>query len=197
MPTANCGCIVFLRLPEKGKVKTRLAATAGDDHALEVYKKLASLTLGVVSKLDIPVYLFYESGLPAILNDVFHYFVQEDGDLGLKMESAIQIILQKHEKAIIIGSDCPELSHHDINEAIEQLEKYDFVIGPAADGGIYLLGCKKFYSGMFDNITWSTSLVNEAMVHAIKKLGKSLPQLRTLHDVDLEEDWIRYTEANP
>ena len=50
---------------------------------------------------------------------------------------------------------------------------------------------------MFDNIPWSTSLVNEAMVHAIKKLGKSLHQLRTLHDVDLEEDWIRYTEANP
>lgn len=198
MPTVDCGCIVFLRLPEKGKVKTRLAATAGQDEALNIYRQLSTLTLDLVSKLDIPVYLFYDGGLPANrLNDEFHYFDQADGDLGFKMESAIHLILQKHEKAIIIGSDCPDLSFQDINESIQQLEKNDFVIGPAEDGGIYLLGCSRLYHGMLDDIPWSTPHVKEAIVHAIKTLGKSLYQLRSLHDIDVEEDWVRYTKTNP
>lgn len=196
MPHTDCGCIVFLRLPEKGKVKTRIAATAGHDQALDIYRHLTTLTLQVVSRLDIPVYLFYEGGLPAHLNHTFHYFTQAEGDLGFKMESAIHLVLQKHEKAIIIGSDCPDLSHHVIHEAILQLDGHDFVIGPAADGGIYLLGCKRLLPDMFSNIPWSTSLVRDSIVKAINKHGKSLYELRTLHDIDVEEDWIRYKKAN-
>jgi uncharacterized protein len=196
MHHSDCGCIVFLRLPEKGKVKTRLAATAGDDKALEVYTQLITITIDVVSKLAIQVYLFYEGGLPVIRNNAFQYILQPPGDLGFKMESAIRLILQKHDKAIIIGSDCPFISHHDINEAIHHLEENDFVMGPAEDGGIYLFACKKFYPALFDNIPWSTSLVMEAISLAINKMGKSLYRLRTLHDIDVEEDWVRYRNVN-
>jgi len=193
----DCGCIVFLRLPEKGKVKTRLAATVGQAEALKIYTQLTALTLDLVSRLDIPVYLFYEGGLPVDRNPGFHYYVQAEGNLGSKMESAIDLILRKHKMAIIIGSDCPDLSLQDIDESMHQLEKNDFVIGPAADGGIYLFGCKEILPGIFENIPWSTAEVKEAIVHAIEKQGKSHYHLRTLHDIDLEEDWARYMKANP
>jgi|SRR5687767_15109187 len=198
MSTPDCGLIVFLRLPVKGKVKTRIAATAGADNALKIYSQLIAITLDLASSLDIPVYLFYEGGLPGEKHESsFYYFEQVDGDLGRKMKSAIQLILQKHSKAIIIGSDCPELSARDIQEAIHQLERQDFVIGPATDGGFYLLACKKFLPGMFDDVQWSTPQVRESLIKNIQAAGRSYHQLRMLHDIDVEEDWIRYSRSNP
>ena len=198
MSTPDCGLIVFLRLPVKGKVKTRIAATAGIDNALRIYNQLTTITLNLASSLEIPAYLFYEGGLPEEgRKNSFYYFEQAGGDLGRKMETAIQLILQKHSKAIIIGSDCPELSAGDIYLTIHQLEGHDFVIGPATDGGFYLLGCKKFLPGMFEDIQWSTPQVRDSLIKNIEAAGSSCQQLRMLHDIDVEEDWIRYSRSNP
>src|SRR5687768_15135979 len=184
MSTPDCGLIVFLRLPVKGKVKTRIAATAGIDNALKIYNQLTTITLNLASSLEIPVYLFYEGGLPEEGHEnSFYYFEQAEGDLGQKMETAIQLILQKHSKAIIIGSDCPELSAGDIHSTIHQLEGQDFVIGPATDGGFYLLGCNKFLPGMFEDIQWSTPQVRDSLIKNIQAAGSSYQQLRMLHDI--------------
>ena len=194
---ADCGCIVFLRAPIPGTVKTRIAATLGEEKTLAIYNELTSITIRLVSSLGMPVYLFYEGGLPSETDPAFHYMEQGEGDLGEKMESAIKTILQKHNRAVIIGSDCPELTKKDIDEACQYLDKYDFVLGPAEDGGFYLMACKKLIPSLFDNIPWSTSLVIDQIKERIKGSQKSCYLLRTLPDIDIEEDWIRYKTSNP
>lgn len=197
MPFADCGCIVFLRAPISGTVKTRIATTLGDEKALAIYGELVSITLRLASSLNMPVYLFYEGGLPSDRDPVFQYMEQAEGDLGKKMESAINFILQKHKKALIIGSDCPEITRKDINEACQYLNKYDFVLGPAEDGGFYLMGCKKLIPSLFENIPWSTSLVMDQIKERIINSRKSFYLLRTLPDIDTEADWIRYHASHP
>lgn len=197
MPFADCGCIVFLRAPISGAVKTRIGATLGDEKALAIYSELASITLRMVSNLNMPVYLFYEGGLPAVKDPAYHFLEQHDGDLGKKIESAVNSILQKHNKAVIIGSDCPDITEKDIHEACQQLDKYDFVLGPAEDGGFYLMGCKKLIPSLFDNISWSTSIVLDQIKERILKSGRSFYLFRTLSDIDTEADWIRFKALHP
>ena len=95
----DAGLVVFLRLPDKGKVKTRLAATLGEEAALEIYKKLVSITLDIVIRSEIPTYLFYTDGLPpASTRDArFSYHIQADGDLGSRMADALSFVLSLHQ----------------------------------------------------------------------------------------------------
>lgn len=178
-------------------VKTRIAATLGNKRALAIYNELASITLRLVSTIGMPVYLFYEGGLPEVKDPAFHYMDQAEGGLGNKMQSAISSILQKHKKSVVIGSDCPEITGKDINDACQHLDKYDFVLGPAEDGGFYLMGCKKLIPSLFDNILWSTSLVMDQIKERITSSRKSLYLLRTLPDIDNEADWTRYKASHP
>jgi rSAM/selenodomain-associated transferase 1 len=196
MPLADCSCIVFLRTPVSGTVKTRIAATLGDKEALAIYNELASITLRLASSLNMPVYLFYEGGLPSVMDPAFQYREQAEGDLGKKMESAIHSILEKHKKVLIIGSDCPKITGKDLYEACQLLDGFDFVLGPAEDGGFYMMGCKKWIPSLFDNIPWSTSTVLDQIKERILKSGKSFYQLRTLPDIDTEADWIRYKASH-
>lgn len=191
---SDCGIIVFVRFPQYGKVKTRLAATTGDASALIIYNKLVSITLNIASNLPFPVYLFYEGRLPndAERDPRYSYHIQSDGDLGHKMADAISFVLQIHAKAIIIGSDCPELTGELIMEGFSLLDQHDVVIGPAADGGYYLLGCKSLYPFLFENMAWSRPDVLEKTMERINQQRLSPGILSELHDVDTEEDWIRF-----
>ena len=191
---ADAGLIVFLRNPVKGKVKTRLAATTGDDVALEIYKELISITLGQVTDLDVPTYLFYEGGLPAPEKrlSVFTYMLQSPGDLGRKMADALSFVLNRHQKAIIIGSDCPYLSEAILREGVSALAETDIVIGPALDGGYYLLGCKKVHPALFEGINWSTASVLDQTKSQIKKESLTCTYLSPLADIDTEDDWKKY-----
>src|SRR5690554_5526453 len=122
--------VVFQKKPEAGKVKTRLAATIGDKKAMEVYEYLLDLTHRQLARMDIPVFVFFETVL----------------DRG-------------YQRVIIIGTDCPGLEAEDMEAAISALESHDLVIGPAYDGGYYLLGMKKLYEPLFENKNWSSSTV--------------------------------------
>jgi len=190
----DCGLIIFLRFPEWGRVKTRLAETVGPDKALMIYKELSEITLRFASRLPVPAYLFYENELPAEKERIpsFHYLLQIEGDLGEKIIHALKYVRERHQKIIIIGSDCPELMPSDIITTIDLLDQVNFVLGPSEDGGYYLLGCREIVPEIFESISWSTSSVLRETVAKIESKGLSYSLLRTLTDIDTEEDWVRY-----
>jgi uncharacterized protein len=180
---------------EKGKVKTRLAKTVGDDQALKIYKALLKHTCDVVQSVSTQRFLFYSNFIDQ--NDDwpiahFHKLLQSGPDLGEKMKNAFEQIFQSHEKVVIIGSDCPALTDKIVNEAFEKLESFPFVIGPATDGGYYLLGMNQFSPAIFDNVEWSTSQVTSKTIKIIRNSSKSYHLLPELSDIDNEEDWEKH-----
>lgn len=185
--------LIFIRNPQLGQVKTRLARTLGDAEALRIYHLLLEKTRMAV--LDCPVErcLLYSDFVAE--NDVwtpesFQKMVQQPGDLGERMEAAFQMAFEAgSHKVAIIGSDCPELNGAVLQQAFELLDTADFVLGPVPDGGYYLLGMKAMEPSVFHHIEWSTETVRAKTLERIAALGKTCALLPVLMDVDTEEDW--------
>ncbi|MEM6317021.1 MAG: TIGR04282 family arsenosugar biosynthesis glycosyltransferase [Bacteroidota bacterium] len=187
--------IVFIKNPEKGKVKTRLAQTMGDDKALEIYIALMEHTRKIAQALPVARHLFYSQWINEQDNwkrSKFKKALQIDADLGTKMATAFHAVFQTSEKVVIIGSDCASLTSEIVQRAFDKLNDYPYVIGPAMDGGYYLLGMSQFSPTLFQNITWSTSTVKSKTIERIEELGQSYYELPILSDIDYEEDWIQY-----
>ena len=108
------------------------------------------------------------------------------------MKNAFQFVFQTHSKVLIIGSDCASLNRKILNDAFHKLEDFPFVIGPAMDGGYYLLGMNKLYPEVFENIKWSSKEVFSETLENIQKLNKSVYLLPELSDIDTVEDWQKY-----
>jgi len=182
--------IIFTKNPELGKCKTRLAKSIGDTAALEVYKKLLQHTAKVTQDLSADKVVFYN--IEPIDQDDFSstYFskkTQRGNDLGEKMSNAFQEGFQNnYEKVVIIGSDLYDLQTRDIDEAFLQLTHNDYVIGPAKDGGYYLLGMKKFTPEVFQEINWSTATVLKETLHILK--NKKVALLTQKNDIDTIDD---------
>jgi len=187
----NRHLIIFIKNPVLGKVKTRLAAGIGNEKALEVYWQLLEITRNAALKSDCTRNVFYSD---EIENDVwdedkFNKFVQEGDSLGERMKNAFeQIFAFGADKAIIIGSDCPELSADTIHEAFDILGKKDVVIGPAKDGGYYLLGMKKPLPFVFENKKWSTDSVLQDTTNDLNANELNYGLVRQLSDLDTIED---------
>lgn len=184
--------LIFTKNPEKGKVKTRLARDVGDDRALEIYKQLLDHTHSVTVDLDCEKHLYYSNHIGrGDIWDLGNYqkFVQQGQDLGDKMSNAFKNAFKEHHGSVcIIGSDCLEINESIIQEAFLKLEQFDFVVGPARDGGYYLLGMKSYFPQLFYNKTYSTPEVFEELVMEIKRLDKSFFLLPKLSDVDTLDD---------
>lgn len=180
--------IIFVRKPELGKVKTRLAAQVGDEKALEIYKKLLAHTISIAKKSNAEIFIFSTD----ISDDNWNGFNLEkqiDGNLGEKMSNAFQTLFEnKYSEVIIIGSDCPALTEVHINKAAELLDSSDLVIGPAKDGGYYLLGMKNYHPEIFENKNWSTSTILKETIDSAVSLGLKYNLLEELTDVDQKED---------
>ena len=152
-------------------------------------------TCQIAQSISVDRYLFYNSFIAE--NDKwpeaqFQKLLQQGPDLGEKMKNAFQVVFQTHQKIVIIGSDCASLTEEIINKAFEKLSEYPFVIGPATDGGYYLLGMNHYSPAIFDNIAWSTSQVFPKTIEIIESLGKKYYLLPELSDIDTEEDWKKY-----
>jgi len=186
--------LIFIRNPELGKVKTRLARTLGDPEALRIYHVLLEKTRHAAMDCDADRLLFYSDFVDA--QDLwpasfFQKKVQHSGDLGARMESAFQVAFQSGaDKAVIIGSDCPELTGAVLQQAFDLLDDADFVLGPVPDGGYYLLGMKMLEPSVFYGIEWSTETVREITLEKIQVAGKTFALLPMLSDVDTEADWL-------
>jgi len=189
-PTSKKALLIFTRNPELGKVKTRLAKTVGDESALKIYKFLLKHTVEITEKLNVDKYVFYSEYIHRadIWNpDIFRKKLQKGADLGERMKNAFsEIFGMGYEKIIIIGSDMFDLNKNDLETAFSALEKTSFVIGPATDGGYYLLGMKEMKENIFQNKEWGTSSVLDATLKELKEEKHVLLEAR--NDIDYYED---------
>lgn len=183
--------IIFIKNPVLGKVKTRLAKDVGDKEALSIYYDLLQRCREECRKVNAKRWLYYSDELEqqdAWSEQHFTKRLQSQGDLGERIQDAFDTVNQEGEATIIIGSDCYDLSASIIEAAFEALEEKDFVIGPANDGGYYLLGSTQFHPQLFQQIDWSTSAVFEQTIAQAKELNLSIEVLEELVDLDTLDD---------
>lgn len=175
-----------------GKVKTRLAQTVGDESALAVYYALLEHTRSISNHLPVQKYLYYSSFVDTEDNwPNTHYrkALQGRGDLGNRMKRAFaDAFAEGCNAVVIIGTDCMELSSEIIMNAFDVLRRDDAVIGPAVDGGYYLLGMKAFHSEVFENKMWSTDTVLGDTEKDFVRLTLKWNKLPLLRDVDTFDD---------
>ncbi|MET7029680.1 TIGR04282 family arsenosugar biosynthesis glycosyltransferase [Sediminicola luteus] len=188
--------LIFTRNPELGKCKTRLAAKVGDHTALEIYTFLLEHTHNITKEVRAAKEVHYSEKIWE--NDIwenthYHKKAQKGKDLGERMLNAFKEGFEAgYENIIIIGSDMYDLSSDDLNTAFEELHITDFVVGPAEDGGYYLLGMTKIKASLFKNKAWGTNTVLKSTLNDLK--NESVKLLKIKNDVDLYED-IQYIEA--
>lgn len=190
--TNNNGLIIFIKNPVLGQVKTRLASNIGNEKALLVYQHLLQHTQNITQALSSDKHLFYSYFIDEDdqwLPTNYYKHLQVNGNLGVKMKAAFRRLFSiRYKRLVIIGSDCYELQQHHIETAFLQLQQYDFVVGPAKDGGYYLLGMNTLALGIFDNIVWSSDAVFSQTIHNIEQLNKNYFLLPPLSDVDYVTD---------
>jgi len=188
--------MIFIRNPELGKVKTRLAKTLGDEKALHIYNLLLNHTNKVSKDLNADKAVFYSDYIDSNdqwQNDGFIQLTQIGNELGEKMTNAfLKAFNMGYKKAIIIGSDCFDLSENILSEAFTILNEKEVVLGPAKDGGYYLIGMKTFYPSLFQNKIWSTENVLQDTLLDLLRLNVSFKLLPTLSDIDEEKDLLNY-----
>ncbi|SHJ41786.1 hypothetical protein SAMN04488007_0271 [Maribacter aquivivus] len=190
LANSNNLLLIFTRNPEIGKGKRRLAATVGDQAAFDIYKFLLDHTVAITKNLYAEKEVYYSEEIWE--NDIwdnqkFGKKIQVGEDLGVRMANAFQEGFQnEYQKIIIIGSDMLDLSQEDLENAFKSLEKNDFVVGPAEDGGYYLLGMKQFMPALFKNKAWGTETVLKDTLADLE--NKTTALLETKNDVDYYED---------
>ena len=192
--------MLFVRNPELGKVKTRLAASVGPEEALAIYMHLLQHTKQVTENLPMDKVVYYSNEVDhhdLWPNDKYKKQVQPAGDLGEKMEDAFKSAFEQgYTSVVIIGSDCHQLTPAIVEKAFEALKTHEVVIGPALDGGYYLLGMRQLHPELFQDKRWSTEHVFPDTLYDIERLHlahKVLPELSDIdHVEDLDEDfWER------
>ncbi|MFC4634761.1 TIGR04282 family arsenosugar biosynthesis glycosyltransferase [Dokdonia ponticola] len=188
--------LIFTRNPELGKVKTRLAQGIGEANALTIYKILLQHTHDVVVKVSGKKRIGYSVKVRE--NDIwesslFEKFQQEGEDLGQRMEHAFsEAFSDGYKKVVIIGSDLYDLQPQHLEQAFEALSTNDIVIGPAKDGGYYLLGMRLLIPEVFKNKSWGSDTVLEKTLEDVRPY--SLQVLEELNDIDFAEDLEPYPE---
>ena len=187
--------MIFVRNPIIGTVKTRLASKIGNKLALKVYNELTRHTASICEKIKTKKKIYYSKEI--IYNDlwsdlVFQKQLQCEGDLGQRMKTAFDEAFDEgYKKVIIIGSDVYSLSELMIQQAFHELNYHDVVIGPALDGGYYLLGLKMNYPQIFNNKNWGTKSVLKETLDDIK--SKSIFFLNPQNDIDDYDDLLKET----
>jgi uncharacterized protein len=189
--------IVFMKSPVEGSVKTRLARVVGSHVAAELYRCFVTDILAMTRRTGYLTHLFVDPGgaLPAVqewLGSDLFYYPQTGEDLGARMSSAFRTILSASHRAVLIGSDCPDLPESVIDAALEHLTSYDAVIGPAQDGGYYLIGFTPgaFCETAFASIAWGTSTVFAATMDVLQSTGLKVHVLPNWRDVDEYDDLV-------
>jgi len=184
--------IIFYRNPELGKVKSRLAATVGEERALAIYLLMAAHARKICIPIPVDKTVYYSEFIDLEdnwSNQDFKKRLQHGSDLGEKMKQAFDESFNSgYESVCIIGTDCLELAEDILVNAFQILQHKDAVIGPAVDGGYYLLGMTRYTPLLFNNKGWSTSSVCKDTIEDLRQLQYNYQLLPTLHDVDKESD---------
>jgi uncharacterized protein len=188
--------IIFVKNPVPGKVKTRLAAAIGNDKALRIYLELTAHTLYAAENVMADKYLYFSDEIDnSICKNMlsFRKAVQSGAELGERMKNAFKdLFAASYQKVIVIGTDCPGINAVVLQSALNDLSDADVVIGPASDGGYYLIGMKQLHTQLFDNVEWSTSSVLHTTVNRCIHTNLRYKLLSELNDIDEEKDLVHY-----
>lgn len=205
MPPFHQLVILFTRYPQLGQCKSRLIPFLGATGALDVFENLVTHILKrlksfLLFSTDTDFVIFYDGGSLQQMQDWIgrkHTYRQQHGqDLGERMANALSLGLKNKQNTILIGSDCPDISGSLLKEGFQALTNNDLVIGPAHDGGYYLIGVSGNLNSahcnrLFESIPWSSDTVFSKTLTLSKSLGLRTHILKKLHDIDTEED-LRY-----
>lgn len=185
--------IVFQKNQILGKVKSRLAATIGNELALDCYSQMVKYTHDQIRHSIADVCIFFSESEENQNIENWDLNIQEGDDLGSRMFNAFKKIKNRqYDQLVIIGTDCLELTSLHIDQAFKSLKSNDYVIGPATDGGYYLLGLNQLNESIFSNKKWSTDSVFESTLKDIKNQHQTVFLLDRLNDIDDYYDLLDY-----
>ena len=186
--------VIFARWPEAGKVKTRLAGVFGNDGAASIYRRLLNHTLAAARESGLPVELRVTGGSRADFEKAFGpgLIVSEQGggDLGDRLARV-------EPPALVIGSDLPSLTPELLCEAAQALASSEVVIGPARDGGYWLIGLRRATPWLFNDMAWSTPAVLPETLARLEARGMVPCLLPELADMDEPADLNDWPEFLP
>jgi rSAM/selenodomain-associated transferase 1 len=193
--------IMFAKHPEPGRVKTRLAAELGDAEAVRVYRACTELVIAAVARGGINEYaVAIACWPPEKINEMRQWLgpdariiTQQGHDLGSRMHHAFtEGFAGGHKKISIIGADCPAVTRELLAQALAMLDSAEVVIGPAADGGYYLMGLRRSIHALFEGIAWSSELVCRQTLAICSRLHLTYALLPVLRDIDRADDLEHY-----
>jgi rSAM/selenodomain-associated transferase 2/rSAM/selenodomain-associated transferase 1 len=197
LPTGSPILMVFAKEPVPGRVKTRLAAEVGPEEAALIYRELGRRVVDQVREGPYRTVVFYdppEAGAAVeewLGGRGIELRPQAPGDLGDRLGSAFRWAFREAERVVVVGTDAPDVDSEQAEAALQALEAADLVLGPALDGGYYLLGLRRHAPELFQGIPWSTPEVLGATRTRARELGLTETLLPALRDVDTLEDWRR------
>lgn len=197
----NALAVIFLKAPRVGLVKTRLGREIGYEKAAEVYRLLAEgqirrMPRGLSREIH---YAPDDAGgeMASWLGAGEAYRPQAAGDLGARLQEATGDALARgFDRVVVLGADCPALDARVLEDAFSRLDSADVVLGPAGDGGYYLVGLRSPAPRLFEDIAWGTATVLATTLERVRELGRSCALLPVLADIDTADDWRRHLEEN-
>ena len=192
--------LLFLRAPELGKVKTRLAGVVGEELALEYYMGFVESELAMLSRGAFKTVICYhppekKALVQRWLGDGKPCIAQSGGDLGRRMANAFETVFREDcRRAVLIGSDIPDLPYEFVVRALRELVRNDAVIGPAEDGGYYLIGfaAGAYSRKFFEKMPWGSERVFEKTVDRFEQGGLRFHRLPPWNDIDDHRDLSNY-----
>lgn len=192
--------ILFLKAPRPGFVKTRLASALGPEAACAAHRRLLEELLPRLANLpEVELRFAPDDARPEIapwLRPGWTAVPQGSGDLGARLTRATrEAFAAGAARVVVIGSDCPRVTADDIQSAWAALGEHDVVLGPAKDGGYWLVALRRPEPRLFEDITWSTGAVLAQTQTQARAAGLSVKLLRELSDVDTPEDWQRFLDG--
>ncbi len=193
--------VIFLKNPVPGSVKQRLARHIGAEQAARVYKKISEMVISKTAPTRTDLYTVDicfspqrdEAAIRAWLVQHKSFYPQTGSNLGQRMSNAFKRAFEsKYKKVALIGTDCPEISRDIILQSFALLDWHHVVLGPAYDGGYYLIGLREMFPDLFQNIAWGSEKVFTQTIEKIYAAGFSVGLLPMLRDIDRPEDLDEY-----
>lgn len=196
MPQPRQALILFTRYPLPGHSKTRLIPALGSQGAAALQRQLTEATLAQAesccgrqgARLEIHFHGASHAAMTAWLGKG-HFVPQVAGDLGQRLAAALERAFHRgHRQVLVIGADCPGLSAKLLHQAFAALGEHDLVLGPAMDGGYYLIGLRQTRPELFTHIPWGS---DQVLAHTVARAqGLTIHFLPRLHDIDRPDDLV-------
>jgi rSAM/selenodomain-associated transferase 1 len=192
-----------MKYPEVGKVKMRLAESVGENAAADLYRSFIQDTLTTVQSLNIPYHIAVHppesiEQFQQWLGPSYQFLQQKGMNLGERLQNGFLTMFQKgYRQVIALASDCPDLPLEIVQNAVSSLQTHKVVIGPASDGGYYLIGFSNdfFIREVFEDISWSTETVFQETLSRIESVTNLVHILPKWSDIDTRSDLMQFYET--